>query len=326
MIAVTGANGLLGSFIINRFIQENIPVIAIARKPDLSIKHPLITWREADIIDPVSLQEVLKGASCVIHAAAMVSFNPSAAKKVFETNVTGTRQVLDACQCLGINHIIHVSSVGALGKAKDTHVITEESKWIAGSFNTDYAESKYLAELEVFRACEEGMFVSIVNPSVILSPGDWNRSSAKLFKFVWDEKIFYTHGQLNYVDVRDVAEVIFRLYENKEKVNGQKFIASAGSVDFLPFFQQVAQRFSKRAPFIKVPAPLITLASFIESIRCYMTGSEPLIVAKTLRANRQKFVYSSEKAAQQLKMQFRALNETLDWCCTKYLADNTINK
>lgn len=326
MIAITGANGLLGSFIIERFVNENIPVIAIARHPPHSKTNPLVTWREADVTDPVSLIEAFKEATCVIHAAAMVSFNPSATKKIMDTNVMGTQQVINACQSLGISHIIHVSSVGALGKVKDASVITEESKWIAGSFNTDYAESKYLAELEVYRAYEEGMTVAMVNPSVILTPGDWSRSSAKLFRFVWDEKIFYTQGQFNYVDVRDVAELIFRLYQNKEKVNGQKFIANSGSVEFLDFFQRVASRWGKRAPFIKVNSSLITTAAFLESVRCKMTGAEPLIVAKTLRANRQKFVYSNQKAANELKMQFKTLDETLDWCCQMYLAIDTTNK
>ncbi len=326
MIAITGANGLLGSFIMDRFSKENIPVIAIARHPNPSLANPLVTWREADITDPVSLMEAFKDATCVIHAAAMVSFNPSATKKIMEVNVTGTRQVVDACQVLGISHLIHVSSVGALGKTKDSNIITEESKWIAGSFNTDYSESKYLAELEIFRAYEEGMTVAMINPSVILTPGDWSRSSAKLFKFVWDEKIFYTQGQFNYVDVRDVAEMIFRLYQNKEKVNGQKFIANSGSVDFLDFFQRTASRFGKRAPFVEVNASLINVAAFIELVRCRITGAEPLIVAKTLRANRKKFVYSNQKAANELNMQFRSLDETLDWCCEKYLANSTINK
>ena len=326
MIAVTGANGLLGKFIISRLVQENLSVIAIARQPNLPATNALVTWRKADINDPVSLSEALKGASCVIHAAAMVSFNPSLRKKIIETNVTGTKHVVDACLYLGISHLIHVSSVGALGKPKNANLINEESKWLEGSFNTDYAESKYLGEMEVFRAHEEGLSVSIIVPSVILSPGDWTRSSAKLFKFVWDEKKFYTEGQFNYVDVRDVAEMIFKLYQNKKEANGKKFIANSGNVDFLKFFQQVAKRFGKKAPSIKVNASLINLAAFLELIRCKITGSEPLIVAKTLRANREKFVYDNQKAVDQLKMKFRTLEETLDWCCEKYLANNTINK
>jgi dihydroflavonol-4-reductase len=326
MIAVTGANGLLGSFIIDKLIKENIPVIAIARKANSS-SHTLLEWREADVIDPVSLSEALKGVTCVIHAAAMVSFNPRASKKIFETNVTGTKNIVDACLLMNIPKLIHVSSVGALGKPKGATLIAEESKWIEGNLNTSYAESKYLAELEVFRAYEEGMSVSIINPSVILCPGDWERSSAKLFKFVWDEKLFYTEGQLNYVDVRDVVEMIFQLYQSgSEKINGQKFIANAGSIRFEDFFQQVAKRFGKRAPFIKVNPALINVASFIESIRCRLTGAEPLIVSKTIKANRHHFVYDNKKAIATLKMQFHTLEETLDWCCEKYLADNTINK
>ena len=323
MIAITGANGLLGSFIIEKLVQENLPVIAIARRK-LTSSNSLINWREADVTDPVTLSEALQGATCVIHTAAMVSFAPGASKKIFAVNVEGTKNVINACFSLNIPKLIHISSIGSLGKPKGVRLIDEESKWIPGSFNTDYAESKYLAELEVFRAAEEGLSASIVNPSVILTPGDWNRSSARLFKFVWDEKPFYTEGQFNYVDIRDLTDLIYKLYN--EDHSGQKFIANSGSISFYDFFQKVASRFGKKGPSIKVNSTLINIAAAVESLRSRLSGAEPLFVSKTLKANRQDFLYDNKKAINQLKIKFRSIDETLDWCCKTLLANITTNK
>jgi dihydroflavonol-4-reductase len=327
MIAITGASGLLGKFIIKRLVEEKLNVIAISRLPvQLSdeFSSNLVSHRAADITDPVALEDALKEATCVIHAAAFVSLNPRAQKKMFDTNVNGTKNVVDACLRLGIPKLIHISSVAAIGKPKGLKNITEESKWIAGSFNSIYAESKYLSEVEVYRGAEEGLSISIVNPSVILAPGDWNRSSAKLFKFVWDEKPFYTEGQFNYVDVRDVVEIIIHLYRNNYP--GEKFIASAGSVTFLNFFQKVAARFKKRAPSVNIPSGAIGFLGALDAIRSRLTGSDPLIDRKALKTNRESFTYSNDKAVQTLKKQFRGLEETLDWCCTEYLRHYTINK
>jgi dihydroflavonol-4-reductase len=327
MIAVTGAHGLLGKFIIKRLVEENLKVIAISRTPvpqsDQS-SSDLIEYRSADITDPVAVEEALKEATSVIHAAAFVSLNPRASQKVFDTNVTGTKNIVDACLHLNISKLIHISSVAALGKPKGITNITEESKWIPGSFNTVYAESKHLAELEAFRGAEEGLSVSVINPSVILAPGDWSRSSAKLFKFVWDEKPFYTEGQFNFVDVRDVVDLVIHSLQND---NGtKKLIASAGSVTFLEFFQKVASRFNKRAPSINIPNAAIGFLGVLDSIRSKITGTDPFIDRKALRTNRETFIYSNQKAVQTLKKQFRSLEETLDWCCAEYLRHYTTNK
>jgi dihydroflavonol-4-reductase len=326
MIAVTGANGLLGKYIVERLVQEKLAVVAVTRKVsgEKSFRSDLVIEKHADITDPVSLAEAFNGVSCVIHTAAFVSLHPSASKKMIDVNVNGTKNVVDACLELNISKLIHVSSVAALGKPKGIPIITEENKWIAGDFNTDYAESKYMAELEVYRGFEEGLTVSIVNPSVILAPGDWKRSSAKLFKFVWDEKSFYTEGQFNYVDVRDVAEIVFKLYGGNN--NGQKYIASAGSISFIDFFQKVAKRFRKKPPTINVRPFFINVLAFFESIRSRITGKEPLIDKKAIKNNRDFFQYSNEKAHNDLKVTFRTIEETLDWCCAEYQRNITTNK
>jgi dihydroflavonol-4-reductase len=327
MIAVTGAHGLLGKFIIKRLVDEKLKTIAISRIPipkSDQNSFGLIEYRSADITDPVAVQEVLKEATCVIHAAAFVSLNPRASQKIFDTNVTGTKNIVDTCLHLNISKLIHISSVAALGKPKGITNISEESKWIPGTFNTIYAESKHFAELEVFRGAEEGLCVSVINPSVILAPGDWSRSSAKLFKFVWEEKPFYTEGQFNFVDVRDVVDLVFHCLQNSNHT--EKYIASAGSVSFLEFFQKVASRFNKRAPTINIPAAAIGFLGILDSVRSKITGSDPFIDRKALRTNRESFIYSNQKAVQTLKKQFRSLEETLDWCCAEYLRHYTTNK
>src|SRR5688572_28365428 len=215
MIAVTGANGLLGSFIVRKLLQEQKPFIALRREGSdiglLKDKEGQIQWRITDVLDPVALSEALNGCTEVIHTAAVVSFNPRKANEVNEINVHGTRNVVDACLEQKIKKLVHISSVAALGRQKDQTVIHEENKWLDNPLNSVYAESKYRAELEVFRGQEEGLNTVILNPSVILAPADWDKSCAKLFKYVWNERPFYINATLNYVDVRDVAACAYQM-------------------------------------------------------------------------------------------------------------------
>jgi nucleoside-diphosphate-sugar epimerase len=213
--------------------------------------------------------------------------------------------------------------VAALGRQKGVYQINEDNKWVENKLNSEYAESKYLAELEVFRGQEEGLAIDIVNPSVILSQADWDKSSAQLFKYVWKNKPFYTQGSLNYVDARDVVAMISLLLQ--KKASGERHIANGGVVPLKEILTIIARHFNKKAPWIKVPGPLVSAAAWIESVRSWVTGNEPMVTPQSARTAHEKFFYNNEKAVQKLGMRFRPLEDTLEWCCTHYLQNGTIN-
>src|SRR5688572_26115685 len=138
MIAVTGANGLLGSYVVRTLLRHQEPFLAIKRRDsDVSLLHDVnekITWYDADILDVVSLNEALKNVTHVIHCAAVVSYNPTRARQVMDINVQGTRNVVNACLTNGVNRIVHVSSVAALSAQKGQSTITEENKWVDSQY------------------------------------------------------------------------------------------------------------------------------------------------------------------------------------------------
>jgi dihydroflavonol-4-reductase len=322
MIAVTGANGLLGSFIVRKLIERSQPFVALVRKgSDVSLLNDVassITWRNADVLDPVSLDEAFAGVTHVIHAAAMVSFSARNARKLFDINVQGTRNVVHTCQAHAIKRLVHISSVAALGRQRKQQYINEGNQWIASNYNSAYAESKYLAELEVFRAQEEGLSTVIVNPSVILAPANWNRSSAKLFKYVYDEKPFYAHGFVNYVDVRDVVEVVYKLLHSP--IERERFIVSAGSISFYELFSAIAEGFNKRTPRIRLNSFFLTILARLEQYRTLFSRSEPLITVETARLAGTEFRYENKKIKEALSFEFQPFKETIEWCCRAYLS------
>ncbi|MFM9840419.1 MAG: NAD-dependent epimerase/dehydratase family protein [Cyclobacteriaceae bacterium] len=320
MILVTGANGLLGSFILRKLVAEGESVIGLKRRTsDTHLTDDLkgkIAWRDADVTDTISLNESFKDASCVIHAAAMVSFNPREEDQLYKVNVDGTKNVVNACLTNGIKKLIHISSVAALGRQKGSSILDENSKWIDSPLNSAYAKSKYLAELEVYRGIEEGLPANIVNPSFILAPSDWEKSSSQMFHYIWKEKKFYSSGQANYVDVEDVAEIVFKLC--RQNFVGERFIASAGTISFKELFEQMALRLKKKAPSIKVGSKLLTAFALTEEIRCRVFGTRPLITRESVKATKEIFTYSNKKSVEHLTMKYKTLSETLDRCCDYY--------
>ncbi|MCK6616408.1 MAG: NAD-dependent epimerase/dehydratase family protein [Cyclobacteriaceae bacterium] len=320
MIAVTGANGLLGSYIVRKLLAEKIPFIALKRSgSDTSLLNDInnqITWRDADVLDTPALHDALQHVTGVIHTAALVSFNPRDKKKLFAANIEGTKNIVDACLLLGITRLLHVSSVAALGRVKGQRVITENNKWSDSTLNSAYAESKYRAELEVFRGQEEGLRTIIVNPSVILSRSDWNRSSSQLFKYVWNQRPFYIDGSLNYVDVRDLSEAIIRLFQSD--IEGERFILNAGSIPYHDFFATVAKHFNRTPPRIKLSKTMLTWLARAERVRSALTGANPLITPETARLAGTSFFYSNQKVIAALNMAFQPIEQSIDWCCDWY--------
>jgi nucleoside-diphosphate-sugar epimerase len=246
-----------------------------------------------------------------------VSFNPRFAVQLFEVNVTGTRNVVNACFASGVKKLVHISSVAALGRTREQPFVDEHQKWMDNPLNTTYAQSKYLAELEVFRGQEEGLDCVMLNPSLILAPADWTKSSAKLFKYVWDEKKFLINNHLNYVDVRDVAYAAHRLMN--DHATGHRFILNAGNISLDQFFAKIATRFGKKAPTIRVNGSVVHLLAAVEGIRSRITRSEPLITSETARLANTQFLYRNEKIKKHLQFDFKTIDQTLDWCCKYYL-------
>ncbi|MDL5049246.1 NAD-dependent epimerase/dehydratase family protein [Oscillatoria amoena NRMC-F 0135] len=320
MVAISGANGLLGSYVARQLLRENQPFVALKREgSDISILDDVndkITWRNTDVLNPVALHEALHDVTGVIHTAAIVSFNPRDKEKLLTTNTEGTKNVVDACLQLGIRRLLHVSSVAALGRLKKQEVITEENRWTDSSMNSAYAESKYRAELEVFRGQEEGLRTIIVNPSVILSRSDWNRSSSQLFKYVWKQNPFYIDGSLNYIDVRDLAEIMVKLYASDYE--GERFIVNAGAISFADFFNALATRLNRRPPYIKLSKSILPWLAQAEQVRSALTGANPVITRETARLAGTHFVYSNGKITSALNTSFQPIEESLDWCCTWY--------
>jgi dihydroflavonol-4-reductase len=327
MLAITGSSGLLGSRLVLECMNRNIPFRALIRGRRMPFMKALgidpSNIVEADVLDMPGLLKAFDGVTTVVHCAARVSFSPGDEKKIYKVNVEGTANVVDACIRQGVPRLVHISSVAAFGRQKDTRTIDESVRWPEGIRQTHYGKSKYLAEIEVFRGMEEGLQVSMISPSVILASGDGMRSSSRFFGYAWNEQKFYTDFPVSYVDVRDVVEMIFRVLDQKN--NGEKYIANAGQVRVGELLTHIAKRMNKRPPAIRVGVSMLKMVVFAEYVRHLLTGSKPALTRQSLMLLKEPASYDNAKAVRQLGMNFRTLESTLDWCCTEFL-NFTTNK
>lgn len=317
MVFVTGSNGLIGSFITKKLIDEGYAVKALKRKSsDLSMLDGYtdrIEWVEGDLLDYPLLEESLVGVDEVVHAAAIVSFAGTDEATMHQVNVDGTAYLVNAALKNSVKKFCFISSVAALGRTKDGETINEQNKWQESSYNTAYAESKYLAELEVWRGMEEGLNAFILNPSVVLGPGDWFASSSKLFRYVWKQPLFYPAGSMNCIDVRDVAAVFYQLFQ--KDVRGERFIVNAHNVRIRTLFDKIAMNFGRRKPVFRLTPFIAGIAWRLARIRSFITGRPAALSRETARMSFRTFYYDNSRLKKRLNGEFIPIDDTITWVC-----------
>jgi dihydroflavonol-4-reductase len=325
MILLTGATGLVGSHVLYSLTAKGERVKATRRK-----KSPigeveklfhfyagdkaddllnLVVWVEADLTDYFSLEDALDDVSYVIHAAAMVSFNPREAQKMLKVNADGTANLVNACLAKGVKKFCYVSSISSLGRHSEDKEVDENVEWQPDDNRSAYSRSKFRAEMEVWRASKEGLPVLIVNPSVIIGPVDWKRSSGRLFYSVRRGMPFYTTGVTGFVDVRDVAEAVLTLI--KSDVVNERFILNGENLSFKDFFSKVAKALDKRAPFLKASEFMTEVGWRVNHSLCTLVGKAPAITKDTARAAHNKSYYSNQKFSRQFNFSFRTVDEAV---------------
>jgi nucleoside-diphosphate-sugar epimerase len=268
-----------------------------------------IEWVDCDILDIIGLEDAFKGIQQVYHSAAIVSFLPSERKYMKQVNVEGTANVVNMSLLQGIEKLLHVSSIAAIGRRKQDVTISEASKWERSHFNSKYAISKRLAELEVWRGVAEGLPANIINPSMILGAGRWEDGPQKFFKVVWDEIAYYPRGCNGFVDVRDVVKMMVQLMEND--ISGERVIASSASLPYQELMTLIARYLGKKPP-AKALSPLLThLFWRFEWLKSKLTGRPPTVTKETALHTSRTFYYDNSKSKELLHFAYIPIEKTI---------------
>lgn len=318
MIFVTGATGLLGSYLIKELVARGKKIRALYRStiPEPSFPEN-IEWIQGDILDAVLLEQCMVGVEVVYHCAAIVSFNPNKKRELFKTNVEGTANVVNAAIATGVKKVLHVSSVAALGRKTEAVPVTENIKWSEENNNSTYGRSKYLAELEVWRGIGEGLQAVVVNPVMILGLSDWDKGSSGLFKNAWNEFPWYTEGVSGFVDAEDVANAMIQLMDSD--ITGERFIVSAENWPFRKLFTAMATAFGKKPPYKKVQPFMASMLWRIERWRSWFSGADPLLTKETADSGQRKVHFDSSKLKKVLPgFSYKPLQQTIDEYCAQY--------
>mgnify|MGYP001033759199 FL=1 len=328
MILITGATGIVGSHVAIELLKAGKKVRVLHRNSSslVALEQLLryyslpdtIDYFEGDITDPIILSEAIKDCTQVCHCAALVSFDAAHTSLLRETNVLGTNNVVNAC-IANKSKLVYISSTASIGDVAVEGERTDESVWTSDKGKSDYALSKRYAEMEVFRGIQEGLDAVIVNPGVILGPGNWGNSSTSIFLSGLKGLTFYPSGSNGFVDARDVAEMAISL-SNKPSVIGRHLLIGE-NISFKEFFTLFHQLFESKKPTISIPKKpvffIVRLLSLLEKVRL-----NPLkVTSENLRSAYRKVVYSNQKMTG-LGYEFRSVKEALIYTNEVYQAQH----
>lgn len=331
MILITGGTGLLGSHLVYQLLTKGYSIRVLLR-PDANKKliynvfthhnqsfaefSKQLEWVEGDILDLPSLEFAMQGVTQVYHCAAMVSFAKRDKAKLLFTNVQGTINMLNMSLEMQVQKFCHVSSIATLFSEPEKEFTDEGEPWKDLPKSSVYAQSKLLAEREVWRAMTEGLDAVIVNPSVILGAGNWNTGSCELFKLVDKGLNYYTSGVNGYVDADDVAKAMIALMEGP--YSKTRYILNGGNHSYKELFDWIAKGLGKKPPQIKVNKLMSEVAWRLFAIKGLLTFSKPAVTRETARSSQKVYKYTSQKIIAELAFSFTPISQCIEKTCELY--------
>ena len=333
MILITGATGLVGSHLALQLLENGEKIRAIYRNEasilaakslfkgyEKSHLFDKIEWIQADITDIPSLEIAFANVDSVFHCAALISFDPNDEYLLRKTNIEGTANIVNLSLSYGVKKVGYVSSIAALGDRKEYEtIITEETEWNPEKHHSDYAISKYGAEMEIWRGQQEGLQVVVINPGIILGPGFWKQGSGKLFSAVANGLKFYSKGTSGFVSVIDVVNLlIVAMAKIDEKQNGQRYIAIENNYSYETIFNEIALALNVEKPKFYAAFWQTELAWRWNWLTSILLNKKRLISKETMRSCHQLDCYSNEKARIKFNYQFKNVSSYISEMASYY--------
>ena len=261
---------------------------------------------------PHSLPAALRGVQRVYHVAADYRLWAKNPQEIYESNVTGTRNLLAAARQAGIDRFIYTSSVGTLVPPHPRKLPDEETHLQLNDMIGHYKRSKFLAEQEALEAARQGQPVVIVNPTTPVGPGDWKPTPTGriILDFLNGQMPAYVDTGLNFVAVEDVAKGHWLAAERGQV--GARYILGDRNLTLKQLLEILSALSGRPMPRLRLPHAVPYLAALADSLVSRLLGREPRIPLEGVRLARHKMFVDCSKATRELGFQPGPLEAALE--------------
>ena len=312
---VTGASGFLGWHVARLLSTRGYRVRALCR-PTSRIRELEVEPVTGDLREPDSLAKAVSGCDLVFHVAAdyrLWSKNP---QDLYQSNVEGTRNLLEAAERAGVERIVYTSTVGCIGMPRNregdenTPISIED---LAGH----YKRSKWLAEQVALEKARAGLPVVIVNPTAPVGDHDWKPTPTGkiIVDFLRGKLPAFVDTGLNIVDVRDIAHGHL-LAAEKGRI-GERYILGCENLTLEQILSRLAAMSGRPAPKLKLPYAVAYAAGVVTTSWANLTGHSPVAPLEGVKMARKKMFVSHAKSSRELGFSpgpvTGALTRAIEW-------------
>ena len=312
---VTGASGCVGSALVRKLIAAAHQVRVLLRPTSdrRNIESLPVEVALGDIADKNSLERALEGCNALFHAAADYRLWARHPQQLYQTNVAGTVNIMQAALNAGVKRIVYTSSVATLGLHADGSPADENSPVTLNDMIGHYKRSKFLAEAEVKRMIAgQGLPAVIVNPSTPVGPRDIRPTPTG--RMVLDAACgrtpAYVDTGLNLVHVDDVAQGHLLAFERG--VVGERYILGGRNMTLKEILTEVARISGQKPPRVRLPHNLVLPIAYLSEAWAWLTnGPEPRATVDGVRLSKKYMFFSIEKARRELGYNPRPVEEAL---------------
>lgn len=312
-VFLTGASGFIGGHLVRELQAAGCAVRALSRRPESDVlvralgAHPV----RGTLADPDALREAVTGCEAVFHAAADLSLWRPGAAAQFETNVTGTQNLLRAAEAAGVGAFVHTSSVSAWGHLTPG-VVDETVPQRGGSSWIGYERSKFLGEQAVRASALPWI---VVNPAHVLGPGDRHNWSRLIVMIERGQLPGLPPGTGSFADVRQVARAQVRAWQLQRF--GHAYVLGGEEASFVEFARRVGAALGKPTPKRAMPAWALMGYARVLDAWSRLNGEEPRVTPAGAALTSHRLRVDSAKARHELGYAETPLDtllsETLGW-------------
>jgi dihydroflavonol-4-reductase len=322
---VTGATGFVG-WHVTRLLTTRMKEVRVLVRPTSQLRaiEDLPVERVyGDLRDPASLRKALAGITHVFHVAADYRLWSRKPNEIYDTNVTGTRNLVAAALEAGVKRFIYTSSVATIAPPPRGELSDESTETRLDQIVGHYKRSKFLAEREVLSAAV-GFPAVIVNPTMPVGPGDWKPTPTGriIVDFLNGRMPAYVDTGFNVVAVEDVAEGHWLAAERGSI--GRRYILGGRNMTLKELLDGLGRATGHAVPRIRLPHAVAFAAGYAENLLCSAVGREPRIPLEGVRMARYRMFVDTSRAVRELGFQAGSIESALSRAAEWYIRNGYV--
>ena len=303
-ILVTGAAGFLGSHLTRQLVTRGTDVRVLLRpsSSNRAIADLPLEYMTGDLRDAASLDRALAGVQRVFHVAADYRLWSKRSQDIYDSNVGGTKNLLEAAKRAGVEQFIYTSTVATIAVDRPEHP-NELTDAKLDEMVGHYKRSKWLAEKEVLQAAKQGFPAVVAMPTTPVGPWDWKPTPTGkiILDFLNGKMPGYVETGLNFVGVEECAAG--HILVSEKGVIGERYLLGAENLTLKGVLDILSEITGLPAPSLKIPHGLALGVAYAETAFSRLIGREPQIPVEGVKIAQHMMFVDCARAKRELAFQ-----------------------